>query len=99
MYSELQKVLTEAYEQAAKGKGAERHANGKPFQDQPIIRIAEDVGVGFPAGQAMKKIREAVGASGQHPERAIKDLLGAINYTAATIILLRKEAQNEETTN
>ncbi len=35
-YEKLADVLRRAYEQAAQGKGAERHASGKPFHEQPM---------------------------------------------------------------
>lgn len=88
-YEALTGVLEEAINQAANGKGLERHADGRPFHDQPILREALAVGLGFPAGQARKKILEAVRCCGDHPERAVADLLGAINYTAALVIAIR----------
>lgn len=88
-YEALTSVLEEAIFQAAKGKGMERHADGRPFHDQPILRETQAVGLGFPAGQARKKIMEAVRCCDNHPDRAIADLLGAINYTAAVVIAIR----------
>lgn len=88
-YEALTGVLDEAINQAANGKGLERHADDRPFHDQPIMRETQAVGLGYPAGQARKKILEAVRCCGDHPERAIADLLGAINYTAALVIAIR----------
>lgn len=88
-YDSLSDVLTEAINQAAYGKGLERHADHRPFHEQPIMRETEAVGLGHPAGQARKKILEAVRCCEDHPERAIADLLGAINYTAALVIAIR----------
>lgn len=88
-YEALSSVLQEAIDQAALGKGLERHADGRPFHDQPIMRETLAVGLGFPAGQARKKILEAVRCCDEHPERAVADLLGAINYIAALVIALR----------
>lgn len=85
-YEKLAKVLESAYNQAAMGKGKERHANNFPFHEQPILQETRLVGVGFPAGQARKKILEAANCFKDHPERAKADLLGAINYIAALII-------------
>jgi len=85
-YTALASVLADAYAQASSGKGAERHSDGRPFEDQPIMRITDAVGTGFPAGQAIKKIQEACGCYEEHPERAKADLLGAINYIAALTI-------------
>lgn len=88
-YETLTSVLEEAINQAANGEGLERHADGRPFHDQPIMREALAVGLGFPAGQARKKILEAVRCCDNHPERAVADLLGAINYTVALVIAIR----------
>jgi hypothetical protein len=88
-YEALTDVMTDAIHQAAYGKGLERHADHRPFHDQPILRETQAVGLGFPAGQARKKILEAVCCCDDHPERAIADLLGAINYTAALVIAIR----------
>lgn len=88
-YEALTDVLHEAIDQAAHGKGLERHADDRPFHDQPIMRETQAVGLGYPAGQARKKILEAVRCCDDHPERSIADLLGAINYTAALVIAIR----------
>lgn len=88
-YEELMLALTAAYEQAAGGKGKERHARGKPFHKQPIMEIARMVGPGYPTGQAMKKLQEAVGMMEKgNLEAAQAEALGAINYAAAFYILL-----------
>jgi hypothetical protein len=39
-YEDLERVLCAAYLQAAVGKGAERHADAKPFIEQPMQAIA-----------------------------------------------------------
>ena len=91
-YAELRRVLDAAYEQAANGKGKERHANNKPFTAQPIMEIARMVGPGYQLGQAMKKAQEAGGMiqRGQ-PDRAKAELLGAINYLAACVLLIEED--------
>ena len=92
LYGPLADVLKEAFDQAAKGKGEERHADNKPFVDQPIFTVAGRHGVGFLLGQAEKKIGEAEGLNERGgPPAAVPDLLGAINYIAAAIIWLRQE--------
>ena len=95
-YEALGAVLNEALLQAATGKGRDRHADGRPFDDQPIMRETYACGLGFPAGQARKKILEAVRCCQDHPERAVADLLGAINYIAALIIGIRGNATAEQ---
>jgi hypothetical protein len=93
-YTNLRAVLDAAYEQAANGKGKDRHANDKPFDRQPIMEIARMVGPGYQLGQAMKKAQEAGGMiqRGQ-PDRAQAELLGAINYLAAAYLLIEEAAQ------
>lgn len=55
-YEKLDDVLSRAFKQASMGKGAERHADGKPFHEQPMQRLCELYGVGFALGQAGKKM-------------------------------------------
>ena len=95
-YIALETALRAAYAQASDGKGRERHANGKPFDQQPIMEIGRMVGAGYQIGQAMKKGQEAMGmaARGQH-DRARAELLGAINYMAAAWLLLGEALQAE----
>lgn len=90
-YHPLFEVLTQALDQAQNGKGSERHANGLPFLHQPIMIETRSVGLGFPAGQARKKILEAINCCEVQPNRAIADLLGAINYAAAAVIRIREK--------
>lgn len=90
-YEPLKAVLARALEQAAHGKGKDRHANGQPFMDQPIMTIARMVGPGFHIGQAMKKAQEANTMAGRgHAQNAVFELLGAVNYLAAAILLIEE---------
>ena len=87
-YENLERVLSSAYSQAARGKGKERHAEeDEPFEKQQICEIGRRLQGNPSAGplfQAVKKIYE----SGRLPkERAIAELYGAINYIAAGIII------------
>lgn len=90
-YQVLIEILMEAFNQAAYGKGKERHASDNPYDEQPCCSIARKVGIGFPLGQAMKKIEESVRLETKH---GIAELLGAINYIAAAIVVLREGEQN-----
>lgn len=86
-YGSLRRVLALAVEQASVGKGKERHANGRPFDEQPIMEIGRMVGSGYPLGQAMKKAQESARLPN---DRAKAELLGAINYLAAAYMLLEE---------
>ena len=90
-YQPLANVLQAALDQAQAGKGNQRHANGKPFLEQPIITDGRACGLAGPAFQARKKILEALNCP--YEERAVQDLLGAIVYTAAMVILKEEERQ------
>ena len=93
-YLSLWSTLQDAWSQAAFGKGKDRHQkNDEPFEDQPICMFARRVGIGFPLGQAMKKIDEA---ARMEPEAAVNELFGAINYLAAAVIVLRESISDEE---
>lgn len=84
-YESLRNVLERAYAQASSGKGHERHAVGKPFDEQPMQSLIELYGVGFALGQAAKKAQE----SQRLPAgRDVAELLGAINYLAGAVIWL-----------
>lgn len=89
-YEQLAEVLEAAYDQAAKGKGAERHADGLPFHEQPMQTgsdlLGTDAGLAF---QAIKKIREGRGF--EEFDRFERELLGAIVYTAGMIIWRKRQ--------
>jgi hypothetical protein len=91
-YDDLFHVLALAYDQAARGKGKERHANNKPFAQQPLFDLANKFSTGFLLGQAAKKLEESMGLTYGSD---VKELLGAIVYTAAAIMHLEMEAERE----
>lgn len=91
-YEVLAYELTKAFYQSAHGKGKERHANGRPFDRQPIMELGRLYGPGFGAGQAAKKVQEALSclASGKFTkEQAIAEVHGGIVYLASVAALLR----------
>jgi hypothetical protein len=90
-YESLATVLDQALEQAQAGKGVERHAGtGEAFEDQQIVQLGEWTGsTGFPVGQACKK---AIESTRLPRERARAELLGAINYLAAAVVQLDRQA-------
>lgn len=86
-YEALAEVLQAAYDQAAKGKGAERHANDLPFHEQPMQQIARRRGLGFLLGQADKKTEEAQGMLERGERDAWRrEIRGAINYLAGALV-------------
>lgn len=96
-YSKLGNILNRAFDQAANGKGKERHAysDKEPFEKQPICEICTRLGsIDGALFQAVKKIYECKRLP---TERAVNELLGAINYIAAAIILLEKEDLGSDT--
>jgi hypothetical protein len=87
MYKELSRVLELAKDQASEGKGKERHASGQPFEKQPIMWIEEHFN-SYQLGQAVKKIHESQRLTS---DRAVAELLGAINYLAAHVSFLQSQ--------
>jgi hypothetical protein len=93
-YNRLSNVLSLALEQAAAGKGKARHAQGQPFEQQPMQRISQMLGSAEGMRyQAVKKIQESVR---MEDGAAIAELLGAINYLAGTVIYLQNSKQSEQ---
>lgn len=89
-YGSLRKILDRAYEQAAMGKGSDRHATGQPFEAQPMQTISDLIGGNQGClFQAIKKCQESTRLP---KEQAAKELLGAINYIAGAVIKLEKDA-------
>lgn len=98
-YDALRRIHALAVEQATDGKGKERHASDKPFDEQPIMSIQDLVGAGFALGQATKKTQEARRLARDKDnggvEKAKADLLGAMNYLAAAYLYLEKNGNLE----
>ena len=96
-YEQLAAVLQDAHDQAAYGKGDERHANGLPFHEQRMQQIStqldSDKGMAF---QVCKKMTE--GMQFDDHARREAELLGAINYLAGIVIYhrLRQPATVED---
>jgi len=88
-YDSLRVVLGLALEQAAAGKGKERHAlAGQRFEDQEIVQENARMGTtAFGVGQARKKALESMRLPREAAER---ELLGAINYLAGAYLALGK---------
>jgi len=86
-YLSLQAVFDEALVQASEGKGKRHIIDDVPFEEQ-LICLIERAGLSYCEGQAVKKIFEA---HRLEVEEAEIDLLGAINYIAANIIVRRNK--------
>lgn len=88
-YEKLVAVYQSAHDQAAKGKGDERHANGQPFHEQRMQQISgllrSSDGMAF---QAIKKLTE--GLQFEDHARREAELLGALNYIAGIVIYYRE---------
>ncbi len=83
-YEALGRILERALQQAATGKGHERHAvGGEPWHEQHIVRTNMRAGNdGHAVGQAEKKLDEG---KRMDTEAAVKEYLGAIVYAAAAV--------------
>jgi len=94
-YAELSRALNAAYRQASEGKGKERHnrTGTLAFERQPILEIGRMVGPGYLAGQAMKKLQEAMRLP---KDRAIAECYGAIVYAAAMVLLLEEKQEQDQ---
>lgn len=94
-YENFVSVLADAYKQTAGGKGNERHGGAdRPWHDQPIMTELRQTGTpGFQLGQARKKLLESLRLYEESPERAYKEVLGAIVYAAAAAQFYRGDAE------
>lgn len=95
-YESLARVFDDALEQAQGGKGIERHAGkGERFEDQQIVQLGEWMGSStvFAIGQACKKSIESTRLP---DDRARAELLGAINYLAAAVIVIDRRSGGRE---
>jgi hypothetical protein len=90
-YFPLERILDMAYDQASEGKGKARHAKkDEPFKKQKICEITRRVGLGYPLGQAIKKAEEAQRLP--YPAN-VQEILGAINYLAAAVIIMEEDEE------
>lgn len=92
-YSSLENVLKQAFDQASQGKGSIRHSysDNEKFENQVLCEIARRLtprDFSAPLYQSVKKIYESTRLELDDAE---KELLGAINYIAAAIILIQEK--------
>lgn len=84
-YLPLLRTFLGALEQAAYGKGRERHANDLPFVEQPILTMARMLD--SDAGLAQQVIKKTVEARSLPTKQArINELRGTLVYAAAMIL-------------
>lgn len=86
-YERLHDAYRDAHDQAAYGKGNERHANDLPFHEQRMQTISQ--GLNSPGGmayQVIKKLQEGLQMEDAGARR--RELLGALNYLAGIVIFL-----------
>lgn len=86
-YTSLYKALMAAYRRAAQGKGKERHANGEPFELQPICAEARLMGPATLAYQIRKKTLEAAMHRVVAGQPTINEYLDVIVHAAALVIV------------
>lgn len=93
-YASLHDVLSQAYHQAAGGKGHERHATDDPFDQQPIMVITRLLGDHSCAALGYQAVKKTVEAGRLHrikgPDAAVRELYGAINYIAAMVLRVQE---------
>lgn len=90
-YEALASVLDEALMQAQSGKGFDRHARpAQSFVDQLIVALCMELGSNH--GDIFQACKKAIESTRLDDERAIAELLGAINYLAAAVIVRRNLA-------
>lgn len=96
-YTSLFSVFQNALNQAQSGKGPERHTIPGQltyYEDQQICVIPKMQGsVDGPIFQAIKKCLEIKNITGTCSQ--VRELLGAINYIAAAIIVLEDDEEKE----
>ena len=84
-YLPLLRTFLGALEQAAYGKGRERHANDLPFVEQPILTMARMLD--SDAGLAQQVIKKTVEARSLPTKKArINELRGTLVYAAAMVL-------------
>jgi hypothetical protein len=92
-YQQLADVYGEALAEVQIGKGQERHAVvNMSITEQPMVQIGRWLrSTDYQVGQAVKK---AIESKRLPRHRARLELLGAINYLAAAVLVL--DAQEDE---
>jgi hypothetical protein len=95
-YVDLYNVFMGALDRASKGKGAQRHGNGRKFVDQYIITAGKHHGVGsllYQVGKKAQEVERIHKLNGK--EAAINELRDIIVYAGAAIIVKQDEDSAE----
>jgi hypothetical protein len=92
-YLALELVLRDAYLQACKGKGKDRHADNNAFQDQPICTELKSLKT--IAGNVQQIRKKALESMRLLDEAAIKEHLDIIVYAAANVIYLKDRIMDQ----
>lgn len=88
-YDGLARVFARAFNQASNGKGMERHGGaGVPFENQPMTVI--NAMLGSTDGFIYQAIKKSVESKRLPSQRAVAELLGAINYLAGAVLALER---------
>lgn len=97
-YLPLLRTFLGALEQAAYGKGRERHANDLPFVEQPILTMARMLD--SDAGLAQQVIKKTVEARSLPTKQArINELRGTLVYAAAMILFEEMYGRSDDPDN
>lgn len=97
-YLPLLRTFLGALEQAAYGKGRERHANDLPFTEQPILTMARMLD--SDAGLAQQVIKKTIEARTLPTKQArINELRGTLVYAAAMILFEEMYGRSDDPDN
>lgn len=97
-YLPLLRTFLGALEQAAYGKGRERHANDLPFVEQPILTMAHMLD--SDAGLAQQVIKKTIEARSLPTKKArINELRGTLVYAAAMILFEEMYGRSDDPDN
>lgn len=94
-YLPLLRTFLGALEQAAYGKGRERHANDLPFIEQPILTMAHMLD--SDAGLAQQVIKKTIEARSLPTKKArVNELRGTLVYAAAMILFEEMHGRQDD---
>ena len=97
LYGRLVYALSLAYDEAAFGKGKERHANNKPFEEQTMMVANRVTAGGFSWGQIFKKIQEIPNIKDFDLRKA--EMVSIIVYAAGWVLWFEEYMKNNTVLN